>query len=242
MAVVPSTLEARREQAFPQLQPSEVERVRHFGVARSYAAGDALATVGKVSEGLTIILSGKAEVTRHARAGAGELIVTYGPGGFMGELAQLAGRPALVDAHALSPLEALIIPSDRLRALMIAEAELGARIMRALILRRVALLEAGSGGPVIIGPPGHGDVLRLANFLSRNGHPLQVLDPETDAEAKALVERFQVDRGQLPIVLCPGGQLLHNPGEIELARCLGLVGPIDPDRAYDVAIVGSGPA
>jgi NADPH-dependent 2,4-dienoyl-CoA reductase/sulfur reductase-like enzyme len=46
----------------------------------------------------------------------------------------------------------------------------------------------------------------------------------------------------LPIVLFPGGQLLRNPTEIELARCIGLVGPIDPDRLYDVVIVGAGPA
>jgi thioredoxin reductase (NADPH) len=35
---------------------------------------------------------------------------------------------------------------------------------------------------------------------------------------------------------------LRNPGEVELARCIGMVGPIDPDRVYDVAIVGAGPA
>ena len=35
---------------------------------------------------------------------------------------------------------------------------------------------------------------------------------------------------------------LRNPGEDELARCLGLVRPIDPDRLYDVAVVGAGPA
>jgi thioredoxin reductase (NADPH) len=58
----------------------------------------------------------------------------------LGELAQLAGRPALVDAHAQGPVDALVIPPDRLRALLIAEAELGERLMRALILRRV-------GGP-----------------------------------------------------------------------------------------------
>ena len=57
-----------------------------------------------------------------------------------------------------------------------------------------------------------------------------------------MIERFHVDPGQLPIVLCPQGQLLRNPSEEELARCLGLVGPIDPDRIYDVAIVGAGPA
>ena len=85
-------------------------------------------------------------------------------------------------------------------------------------------------------------MLRLQGFLSRNGHPHQTLDPDTDAEAKALIERFHVDPGQLPIVLCPDGELLRNPGENELARCIGLVGPIDPNRVYDVAIVGAGPA
>ena len=32
------------------------------------------------------------------------------------------------------------------------------------------------------------------------------------------------------------------PCETDLARCIGLVGPIDPRRLYDVAIVGAGPA
>ena len=68
------------------------------------------------------------------------------------------------------------------------------------------------------------------------------LDPETDPEAKALIERFHIDPGQLPIVLCPSGELLRNPSENELARCIGLVGPMDPNRVYNVAIVGAGPA
>ncbi len=95
---------------------------------------------------------------------------------------------------------------------------------------------------MIVGRAENGDVLRLEGFLRRNGHPHQRLNPETDPEAKALIDRFHVDTGQLPIVLCPGGQLLRNPSEIELARCIGLVRPIDPNRLYDVAIVGAGPA
>ena len=69
-----------------------------------------------------------------------------------GELAQLSGRPALVDARAKTNLEALLIAPERLRAVLIAEAELGERIMRALILRRVSLIQGGAGGPVLIGP------------------------------------------------------------------------------------------
>jgi thioredoxin reductase (NADPH) len=243
MAVPPkSILDTRHDQMFPNLEASEVERVRRFGEVQSLGAGEALASVGNVGHGLSIILSGEVDVTQRDRSGLGALIVTHGPGAFLGELAQLAGRPSLVDARARGPVQALIISPDRLRALLIAEAELGERIMRALILRRVGLLETGAGGPVIIGRAESGDVLRLENFLRRNGHPHQTLNAVTDPEAKALIERFHVDPGQLPIVLCPGGQLLRNPGEDELARCIGLVGPIDPDRIYDVVIIGAGPA
>ena len=238
----PSVIETRRDQVFLILEPAEIARVRRFGQLCAYGVGDALATVGEVGRGITIILAGKVEVTQRREGGRRETIVTQGPGAFMGELAQLAGRPSLVDAHALEPVEALIIPPDRLRALLIAEAELGERIMRALILRRVGLLEVGAGGPIIVGHANDGDVLRLEGFLRRNGHPRQRLDPETDAEARALIERFHIDPGQLPIVLCPSGEILRNPGENELARCIGMVGPIDPNRIFNVAIVGAGPA
>src|ERR1700680_2087632 len=232
----PSIMDTRRHQMFPVLEPMEIERGRRFGKVRSYGAGEALAKGGEKGHGLTVILAGTVDITQHDASGRRDPIVTYGAGAFMGELAQLAGRPALVDAYAQTAVDALIIPPEQLRALLIAEAELGERIMRALILRRVGLLETGAGGPVIVGGAADGAVLRLEGFLRRNGHPHQRLNPETDPEAKALIDRFHVDAGQLPIVLCPNGQLLRNPSEIELARCIGLVGPIDPNRIYDVVV------
>ncbi len=234
-------IDTRRHQMYPKLEPAEIERLRRFGEVRSLGAGEALAKVGAVGHGFVIILAGHVDITQRDQWDRRTLIVTHGPGSFMGELTTLAGRPALVDAYAQGPVEALIITPERLRAMLVAEAELGERIMRALILRRVGLLQAGVG-PVIVGRAGNGDVLRLRGFLSRNGHPHQSLDAESDPEAKALVERFHVDPGELPMVLCAGGQLLRNPSDNELARCIGLVGPIDPDRIYDVAVVGAGPA
>ena len=237
-----SIIDRRRDQLFPVLELAEIERIRRFGHTHSYGPGETVVKAGEKGHGLVVVLSGQVNVIRHDFLDSHTPIVAHGVGAFLGELAQLAGRPALVDAHAQGPVEALIIAPDQLRALLIAEAELGERIMRALILRRVGLLEDGSGGPLIIGRASNGDVLRLEGFLRRNGHPQQRLDPETDVGAKALIERFHVDPGQLPIVLCPGGQLLRNPSEIELARCIGLVGPIDPNRIFDVAVVGAGPA
>src|SRR5215470_17778330 len=237
-----SLVESRRDQMFPTLAPAEIERLRCFGETRSYRAGDYLATTGAVGLGMVVILAGEVAITQRDELAGNRPIVTHGQGSFMGELAQLSGRPALVDARAQGAVEALVIPPHRLRDVMVREADLGERIMRALILRRMNLLEFGAGGPVIVGRAGDGDVLRLEGFLRRNGHPHRRLDPDADPAAKALIERFHVEALRLPVVLCPGGQLLRNPGEVELARCIGLVGPIDPDKVYDVAIVGAGPA
>ncbi len=237
-----SIIETRAAQMFFKLEPAEIERVRRFGTCRTYGPGEALANVGEVAQGLTLIISGHVDVLQRELSGRHRLIVTHGPGSFMGELAQLSGRPALIDAIAKDEVHALVIPADRLRALLIAEADLGERIMRGLILRRVGLIESGGGGPVILGRVGNGDVLRLQDFLRRNGHPYQSLDAESDPEARALTEKFHVDPSELPVVVCPNGQLLRNPSETALARCIGLSGAIDPDKVYDVAIVGAGPA
>jgi thioredoxin reductase (NADPH) len=234
------TYTTRAPQMFPRLSDEELARLARFGEPVSYRAGDIVAKVGEVGRGLLLIASGQVEVTRHER-GASTYIVTHERGNFMGELAQLSGRPYLIDAVARTDVEAYAVAPDRLRALLIAEAEVGERIMRALILRRVGLIEAGAG-PVIVGDEANADVLRLVNFLRRNGHPYQTLDPATDGCAKTLIERFPVAPEELPIVLCPGGQMLRNPSEDQIARCVGLVGPIDSNRLYDVVIIGSGPA
>jgi thioredoxin reductase (NADPH) len=233
-------LEGRRDQMFPTLTPSEIARLRRFGQVQEHADGEALAQVGEAGVSFAVILSGQVEITQ--REPVRKLIVEHQTGGFMGELAQLSGRPSLVDAHAKGDVELLVIPPERLRALLIAEADLGERIMRALILRRVGLLQTGAGGPIIVGDAEDGDVLRLEGFLTRNGHPHTRLDPHEDACARTLIDQFEVEESELPIVLCPDGQLLRNPSEGALARCLGMVAMIDPDRLYDVAIIGAGPA
>jgi thioredoxin reductase (NADPH) len=232
----------RHHQMFPVLEASEIARIARLGERRTYAAGAHIFTTGEVAFGAFVLLSGRVDITQRNRHAEPELIVTHGPGSFMGELAQLSGRPSLVDGVARGPVEALVIPPSRLRDLLVEEAELGERIMRALILGRVRLLRSGAGGPVIVGGADSTDVLRLEGFLERNGHPHQRLDPNSDPCAHALIERFHVTSREVPLVLCPNGVMLRNPTEVELARCIGMVASLDPDRVYDVAIVGAGPA
>ena len=234
------TYATRGAQMFLRFTDDELARLSRFGEPRRYKAGDMLVRHGEVGPGLMLILSGRVDVTR-PDSGENNHIVTHERGNFMGELAQLSGRPYLVDEKALTDVETVAIAPDRLRALLIAEADLGERLMRALILRRVGLIEAGAG-PIVVGDEHHVDVLRLTNFLRRNGHPYRSLDPANDSCAKTLVKRFNVAAEELPIVLCPSGQILRNPTDSQLARCVGLVGPIDSNRLYDVVVIGAGPS
>lgn len=235
-----SVLETRSAQAFPILQDADIARLRRFGTERHYKEGDFVTRAGQAPDGLVLVLSGQIRVTPNSTNP--QPIHTHLPGSFHGELAHLSGRPSLVNAEAATDVDAIVLDPSRLRDVMVQEADLGERIMRALILRRVGLLEQNVGGPVIIGYEGSRDVLRLEQFLRRNGHPFQNLDPATDNCAKTLVEKFQIETGDLPTVLCPSGQLLHNPTEGQLARCIGLLKALEADKTYDVAIIGAGPA
>jgi thioredoxin reductase (NADPH) len=69
----------RRDQMFPTLDPSEIERVRRFGKLRAFEPGELLAKTGDVSGGLSIILSGEVDVVRHTSSGERAPIVTHGP-------------------------------------------------------------------------------------------------------------------------------------------------------------------
>jgi thioredoxin reductase (NADPH) len=232
----------RHEQTFPTLTPHEIERMRRFGETRAYRSGEALFETGKVGPGMFVVLSGHVAITQRDGLGHVTPVIDQGEGQFVAEIGQLSGRVALVDGHAEGDVEALLIPPDQLRALLVAEAELGERIMRALILRRVSLIQGGVGGPVLIGPGSLGDTARLQNFLARNGQPHHVLDPATDKDAADLVARYSASRADLPLVVCPDGTVLRNPSETELALAVGMITNHAHDKLYDVAVVGGGPA
>src|SRR5437588_3911281 len=233
---------ARPEQTFPELTAPEIARMRRFGEIRKYSDGERLFETGKPGAGMFVVLSGHVAITQRDGLGHITPVIDQGPGQLLAEIGQLSGRVALVDGHAEGDVETLLIPPDRLRALLVAEADLGERIMRALILRRVSLIQGGVGGPVLIGPSNSTGVVRLQGFLPRNGQPHHLLDPDRDRDAAELIARYSPKPEDWPLVVTTGGTVLRNPGENELARAIGMIGGPAGTRIYDAAIVGCGPA
>lgn len=235
-------LPGKPEQLSPTLTPAEIERLRRFGTVNRYAHGTRLFETGKRSPGMFVVLSGEVQVSRHDGLGQITPVKRQGPGGFLAEMAELSGVGALFDGTAVGEVEALVIPSPGLRALLIAEAELGEKIMQTLILRRVYILKAEAGGVALIGSPSSGDTVRLQGFLTRISFPCHVLDPATDELAANVIARYSPAAEDLPLAVCPDGRVLRNPGDTELARALGVINAAQVRRVYDVAVVGAGPA
>ncbi|WP_156680633.1 FAD-dependent oxidoreductase [Sphingomonas profundi] len=238
-------IDSRREQMFPILSAEQIAVARRFasGAARRFAAGETLFAVGEVAAPLWLILEGAIDVFRRDGLGNETHITTEGAGQFSGEISQLGGRASLSVGRA-GPDGCRALPFDaaHLRAMLVGSADLGEIVMRALILRRVGLIESDGAGSILIGPAHTPDLVRLQGFLTRNGYPHNVMDASEDPEARALLERFGVGEDELPLMICPDGSLLRRPTDAEAGRCLGITTELDPEKVYDVAVVGAGPA
>jgi thioredoxin reductase (NADPH) len=240
-----SLVDTRRHQMFPTFDMTQIATASRFasGEARRFAPGETMFDVGDRHAPAWLIISGSMDITRRDGLNHETAIVTHEAGQMAGEISQLAGRAALAAGKA-GPQGCTALPFDtaHLRALVIGSADVGEMVMRAFILRRVALIEEGGAGSVLIGRPGTPELVRLQGFLSRNSYPYTMLDATADEEGRIVVERLGVRPDELPLMLCPNGTVLKRPTDAQAGVCLGITPELDPEMIYDIAVVGAGPA
>ncbi|MDB6159720.1 MAG: thioredoxin reductase [Gammaproteobacteria bacterium] len=189
------------------------------------------------------MIEGEIDVVRRDGLDHEAAITTHGAGQITGELSQLSGRPSIARGRAgVRGCVAVSFDAAHLRALVVGSAEVGEVIMRAFILRRVALIQDGGSGSVLVGVTGSPDLVRLQGFLTRNGYPHIALDVSSDGEGRALVERLGVLPAELPLMVSPHGDVLRAPTDAEAGVFLGITLELNPDAVYDVMVVGAGPA
>jgi thioredoxin reductase (NADPH) len=140
------------------------------------------------------------------------------------------------------PGEVIVLVREELLRLVQTDYELSELLMRAFILRRVALMEEGLGDVVLIGSKFCSGTLRVREFLSRNAHPYAYFDLEQDAEVQHLLDQFHVSIDDVPVLICRGERVLRNPGNAEIADCLGLNESVDNTNIRDVLVIGAGPS
>jgi thioredoxin reductase (NADPH) len=237
---IPSALDART-QAFPALTKAQIDRLRSAGKLRHVQPGDILFEPEDVGIPFFVLVSGNMEIVQSTLTGEREIAI-HGPGEFTGEMTMISGQRSLVRGRVTAPGEFLEITGEDLRSVIAKDAELSEILMRAFILRRLALITGGYGNVIVLGSRHCSGTLRLREFLSRNAYPYNYVDLDTDKTSQQLLDRFQVQLKDVPIVICNGVTVLRNPSPQELADCLGFNASINKSQIRDVIIVGAGPS
>jgi thioredoxin reductase (NADPH) len=231
----------RSAQMFPRLTAPQIDRIASVGRRRDTRAGEVLFDVGDQNTGFYVVLSGAVDIVRPV-GDHEELVTSHQPGQFTGEINMLSARRSLVRARTAHDGEVVALDREDLRTLVQRDSELSEILMRAFILRRVALMAANASDLVLLGSRHSGATQSIREFLSRNGQPFTYQDVENDPGVQVLLDRFHIGVEEVPVIVCEGGHVLKNPSVQSLASALGLSGDLDGAEVRDVVIVGGGPA
>jgi thioredoxin reductase (NADPH) len=237
-----SLYESRREQMFPKLTARQIARLEAHGRRIRTAAGQVLSEAGQDHRDLYVVLSGSLQIVRPGLQGE-EPITIEVAGDFTGEMSTLRGLGGFTRVRVCEAGEVLAIGESELRTVVQTDPEIMEIFMRAFILRRMGLIASDQAGDVIVVGSMHSSAtLRLVQFLTRNTYPFVMRDVDTDKEAKAFLQGFNLKAGDLPVVLCRGQVALRNPSNSEVAACLGMNPQLDPEKIRDVVVIGAGPS
>jgi thioredoxin reductase (NADPH) len=232
---------SRIEKIFPKLTSAQISRIAAHGHVRSVQSGEVLIEQGDKSVPFFVVITGEVEIVRPC--GAHETLVTvHGSGEFTGEVNMLSGRRSLIRARAIKPCKVIELDHKQMLTLVQTDAELSDILMRAFILRRVELIAAGVGDIVLVGSAYSAGTLRIKEFLMRNGHPYSYIDLERDPDVQNLLDSFQISTNEIPVLICRGQLVLRNPGNQEIADCLGFNESIDQTQVRDLVVIGAGPS
>jgi thioredoxin reductase (NADPH) len=226
---------------FPALTDAQLARVAAHGVEQQFSDGELLWEQGDTHRPMFVIREGELELV-HPRGQAEELVNVLGAKEFTGELSLLGDSPAFVRGRARGALRVIRIEHARLLSLLQTDAELSELMMRAFILRRVALYSMGQGDAIVVGSRDSAATTRLLGFLVQNAHPHRYVDVDRDADVQALLDQLHVAINEIPILLCSGDRVLRNPTDAEAADCLGISATLEPGVVHDVVICGAGPS
>jgi thioredoxin reductase (NADPH) len=232
----------RETQTFPKLTQAQVDRIRSFGTVEEVPKGAYLFRRGERSVDFFVVVEGSVEILNSGTTHSESTIHVHAERQFTGELDLFNSRKILVDGRTGVDSRIIRVKRENFLRMMETEPDIGEIIMRAFILRRVGLMRYAQGGVVLIGSSHSGDTLRIQRFLSRNGYPHQMLDTDADPDAGGFITCLHLTSEELPVVVLPGKSLLRNPTNPELADAVGLTEDRDPDRVYDLAVIGAGPA
>jgi thioredoxin reductase (NADPH) len=221
------------------LAASHIAALRAVGVERHYPAGRFLARAGEPADRFVYVETGEVEVV-NPFTDERHLPSTLGPTQFMGEIAFLNGGNWSMPMRAVRDTSVIEVPRLEMLRLMSESPEMSDIVITVLAARRRRQLDTRDGTLVLLGEDDDRAVRRIAEFMSRNRLPYRsyaLASPEADAVARSC--SIAVDR---PAVIFGRDIVVTEPTSDKVAHLLGLNHDLVDDEAFDVLIVGGGPA
>src|ERR1700689_1570518 len=221
------------------LAASHVEVLRGSGKVVTYAAGVFLALPGQPVDRFVYIEDGEVEVV-NPYTNERHLPFTLGPAQFMGEISFLSGGVWSMSLRTVRDTRVIEVPRETMLTLMSRLPEMSDIIITVFSARRRRQLDEKDSSLQLIGEEEDRNVRRIAAFASRNRIPYKSLALGSP-EAQATATSCSIDPAQ-PAVIFGRGIVVADPTPGKVARLLGLNLDFRDDEAFDVLIVGGGPA
>jgi thioredoxin reductase (NADPH) len=227
--------------AFAVLSEPQLAEIAAFGSEREMKAGETLFEGGDASYDLFVVIAGHAEVVR-PYGDEREVIASYGPGGFAGELNLLTGQRRYLSCRVTEDGRVLVVGEHEFRRLMSVSPGLADTIFNALLARREILrLGAGSEAIRIVGSRFSPPAMRLRSFAEHSRIAYAWIDVDDAEDPERLLAGMGLAATDLPAVISPT-ETMHRATPELFAERLGLTFRATPGYIFDLVVVGSGPA
>lgn len=228
-----------REMQRTPLAEAHVAALRAAGAVVTYPAGAFLARPGDPADKFTYLEEGEVEVV-NPYTDERHLPSSLGPTQFMGEIAFLNGGAVSMAMRAAQDTRVIEVPREAMLTLMSQVPEMSDIIITVFAARRRRQLDAGDSTLQLIGEDEDMNIRRIAEFASRNRisyGSLKLGSPEAAAAAHSCSIAPSV-----PAVIFGRDHVVTEPTPEKIAHLLGLNRDLQHDEAFDVLIVGGGPA
>jgi thioredoxin reductase (NADPH) len=223
-----------------ELADEQLATLRSYGMTEQTSVGQVLAAGGDLSYDLMVVLEGEVECS-DIHDGRHRALLVHGPRDFIAELDLLTGQRVYAMFVVKQAGSIIRVPRHAVKTVIDADAALDELLVQTMFRRRQALLLLGSGVQ-LIGSRYSPDTQRLREFAARNRLAYSWIDLDNDPMGPALLRTLRLEVRDTPAVLLGGGSMLVNPSNAELATAAGIAEEPQSGSAFDLLVIGAGPA
>ena len=228
-----------KDSRFPELQTRQVKILKEYGTVASYEDRTAVFNTGDLQYDFFVILSGSIRIEDPYNNN--NLIVEHGKFEFTGDSGMLSNRGAQFHAFTTPDTTLLRIKPQKLKEAIAKHSDISDVLLNAFLQRQETVLRDFTGGLKLVGSGNSKEAYAIRDFLDKNHIWYNFVDVDTDEKARHLMEDFDLQEEDLPILVNSDAKVCKNPNIQELARYTGVLMDFE-DKIFDVLVVGAGPA